>query len=179
MIDFILPFHLKTVLAARTDDRMLSLGTGQTKHGATLRTFAVNMGLSIAEFVFAKTEEPAKAFVLTTALDDVAREHSEEDQNEERDRQRIVKKRERKLGFHRLGRDKERADRIGENDKDIHAEQNIAECIAAVASIEKTAELIVELTHNRIPRDRLFGAERFDGILLRSKARRNQTRDKG
>lgn len=125
MIDFILPFHLKAVLAARADDIVLSLGAGQTKHSATVRTCAVNVRLSVADLVFAKTEETAKTFVFPTALGDIAREHSVKDQNEERDRYHVVEKREGKLRLYHCGRDEERADKVRENDEKIHAEQDV------------------------------------------------------
>ena len=113
------------MLATGTDDRVLALGTRQAKHGTALRTFAVDVCLSVAEFVFAKTEEAAKAFVFPTALDDVAREHSVKDQNKQRDRQKVVAKRERKLRAQRLGRNEERADKVRNHNEEIHAEQDV------------------------------------------------------
>ena len=83
--------NLKSFFATGTYDMVLSLGTGQAKYRAALRAFAIYVCLSVTDFVAAQTEESAEAIVFSAALDDVAREHSEEDHDEQRDRQKIVR----------------------------------------------------------------------------------------
>ncbi len=69
--------YLKTVFTSRADNKVLSLGTGQAKHCLTLGALAVNVSLAVAEFVFAKLEKTAEAFVLPPPFLDVPRKDTE------------------------------------------------------------------------------------------------------
>ena len=85
-----LSFHLKAIFTARTNDRVLSLCLGQAKYRTASGALTVNVRLSVAELGTAKTEKTEKSIVFLAPFDDVARKHSEKDQNNERNRQKIV-----------------------------------------------------------------------------------------
>ena len=62
---------------------MLTLGLGEAEHRLAGFTFTINVGLSVAKFVFAKLEEATEFIILAAARVDVSRHHSEHNPNEE------------------------------------------------------------------------------------------------
>ena len=64
---WILTLYLKSVFASGANYVVLSLGFGKTEHCLAFWAFAVNVGLSVAEFVFAELEKSAELFVLTSS----------------------------------------------------------------------------------------------------------------
>ena len=147
---FNLSFYFKTVFATGADDRVLSPCLRQAEYSAALRTFAIHVRLAIANFVATQTEKSAEAIVFATTFLYVAREHTEEDDDDERNRQKIVRKgkNDSNLGLF-IGNDhRHRYDIVGENKKDVDAEQCVVERISPVSSVHKASELVFDFTHS-------------------------------
>ena len=68
LFDENLTSDLKTVFASWADYVVLALCFGKSENCLALGAFAVDVGFSVAPFIFAKLEEAAESFVLPSSL---------------------------------------------------------------------------------------------------------------
>ena len=78
------PVSCKSVFTTGADDAVLTFSARQSEDRLTRGALTVDVSFSISEFVFLKTPEITELFVLTTALCDIFRKHTEADNDNER-----------------------------------------------------------------------------------------------
>ena len=79
-----LSVYLKSVLAARTDNVVLSARLWQSENCVATRALPVNVSFSVAKFISSETEEAAEFVVFTLSFGNISREHSPKDNNYQR-----------------------------------------------------------------------------------------------
>ena len=141
-----LSLYLKSTVAAGADHGVFSLCLGETKNRPTLRTFVIDVGLSVAEFVASELEKSAKSFVFSASLLNVAGEHTEEDGDDQREVGNGVKE-PKSHGKGGIG-NKQGDHRVDDHENDIGPEQGFIQRIRAVPSVHEAVERIFDLSHN-------------------------------
>lgn len=159
---------------------MLTFSARQSEDRLTRGALTVDVSFSISEFVFLKTPEITELFVLTTALCDIFRKHTEADNDNERHRQG-VRRQIYPQSIERGVRDVqyEGYDRMRNNNCKISYKHNVAELIRAVPPVHQAVQPSLKFSHKINLSIKSLCTERFYRILLSRNSRREESCDKG
>ena len=133
--------YLKAVFTSGADHDMFALRARETKHGLAFFTFAIDVSLSVSEFIFTKLKEVAEDLVFVPSFCDILREHSIKHKEYHQNRNGKVCDGENWI------LPENSYDRVYYNHHEIGPGKHVSELIRAVSAVHETVELVFKLTH--------------------------------
>ena len=125
---------------------MAAFGFRETKDGAAVGAFTVDVGFTVTELISTEAEEAEEGIVFVAAFLDIPRELSEEDHEDEGGGDEEVGEEENRRS--QVIFDEEGGDGIGDHHPDVDPKEKLPQAVGSVSSVHKAIESICKFSHS-------------------------------